>query len=191
MTGPIVSEHRHIPIYRVVRRSWADPLDSSWSQSAPDNRWNTPEFPALYCCCSPAVARAVTLDIFRYSGIELSDLRPAFHPQLVEIEWRGWLVDLTSPEDLAAAEYPAEYPAGSPKTVTRASATAWHRDGREGVLWRSASLARQGLQHWRGNHQRWSELAIFVRNSAVRPLLLRRREDLEWLKWSPPATTAS
>ena len=62
MTATVV--HNHVPIFRVVRRGWPDPADAKFSQlSRVDNRWNTPGFPALYCCCSETVARAIMREI--------------------------------------------------------------------------------------------------------------------------------
>jgi hypothetical protein len=37
--------HNHLPIYRVVRRGWPDPIDTTFSQGPKvDNRWNTVDF---------------------------------------------------------------------------------------------------------------------------------------------------
>lgn len=181
MTGLIPMEHRHQPVYRVVRREWADPLDSSFSRLQSGNRWNTRDFPALYCCCSEIVARAVTLDIFRVAGVELSDLRPQVRPQLVEIQWSGRVADVSSPEGVAAAGFPSEYPSGVEPRSTQQVAAEWHAEGWEGVVCRSASLGRLGFRDWTGMHERWGELAIFVENAASPPVLLRRRRDLGWV----------
>ena len=95
--GPVLFDHSHQPVYRVVRRSWRNPLDATFSQRpTADNRWNTNRFPALYCCCSVTVARAVALDVLRYAGIELTDLRPDVQPRLVEISWSGEVVDVAT-----------------------------------------------------------------------------------------------
>ena len=180
MNGPAAIDHRHTPLYRVVQRSWADPVDASFSRLRTGNRWNTTGFPALYCCCSEPVARAITLDIFRMAGVELSDLRVPARPQLAEMAWQGPVADVVSAEGIAAAGFPAEYPAGVDKSETRRWASEWHAAGYEGVVCRSASLARQGFRNWQGDHERSSEVAIFVENSATAPVLLRRREDMEW-----------
>jgi len=86
-------EHDHTPVQRVVRRGWSDPLDASFSQRRPDRRWNTQDFPALYCCCSVRVARAVALDIFRVAGLELEDLHPPPSPR----RHHGPLVSIARP----------------------------------------------------------------------------------------------
>lgn len=181
MSGPAVIEYRGRPVYRVVRRNWSDPLDDSFSRRQTTNRWNTPDFAALYCCSSEAVARAVTLDLFRMVGVELTDLRPEIRPQLTEIEWEGTVVDMCSAEGVTAAGFPPEYPSGVPVRMTQRAATVWHEDGREGVVCRSASLARLGFDRWSGAHERWSEVAIFGDNAVIRPRLRARREDFDWL----------
>ena len=110
---PRTVAHKHVPLCRVIRRGWADPLDTSYSQRASaDNRWNTPDFPALYCGCSERVSRAVARDIFRLAGIGFEDLQDAMLPQLVEIAWAGEVVDVASPEGVAAAGFPLDYPVG-------------------------------------------------------------------------------
>src|SRR5271163_163838 len=106
MTPTIV--HDHIPIFRVIRRDWADPLDPTFSQrSHVNNRWNTARFPALYCCCSDAVARAIVRHIFRLTGVDIADLQEAVQPQLVEILWTGEPVDMITETAIVAAGFPA------------------------------------------------------------------------------------
>ena len=174
--------HQHVPLYRVVRRVWTDPLDTSYSQRAlADNRWNTPDFPALYCSCSERVARSVARDIHRLAGVEFADLQDAMLPDLVEIAWTGEVVDVASPEGVQAAGFPPEYPIGIEKAQTRAWATTWHESGAQGVVGRSASLMRLGLRDWSGDHASWSETAVFVDNARQHPKVQRRRTDLDWL----------
>jgi hypothetical protein len=180
MTASRLLEHTHQPAYRVVRRGWVDPLDGAYSQTRAGNRWNTAEFPALYCCCSERVARAVTLDVFRAAGIVLEDVQPAYQPQLVEVSWTGRVADVASAEGVGAAGLPPEYPAGVSKGLTRDLAIAWHGAGIEGVLCRSASLAGMGFSAWSGDHEPWAELVIFTQNCQRPPRLLKRRDDLEW-----------
>lgn len=177
--------HRHVPVYRVVRARWDDPLDASYSRTAPDRRWNTAAFPALYCCCSIGVARAVALDVFRTAGVEIEDLQPDVRPQLVEIEWSGSVVDVASTEGVEAAGFAAEYPRGSDKAATRAAAERWHAGGAAGVCARSASLHRLGVSDWSGDHRRYAELALFFENGTAPPVLLRRRDDSGWLRARP------
>jgi len=182
MSHPVLMDHDHVPLYRVVREDCADPLDCSSSRRRlNDSRWNTPEFSALYCCCSEWVARAVTLDRLRLAGVELSDLQPGVRPQLVEVEWKGRVVDATSPDGVAAAGFDRDYPDGTRKEQTRRVATEWHATGAEGVVCRSAALQRRGSSHWSGAHQRWSEVAIFPDKAAVAPRVVRRRGDAAWL----------
>ncbi len=182
MTQPLRLHHTHLPLYRVVRRSWSDPLNVSHSQTRVDNRWNTADFPALYCCCSTRVARAVVLDVFRFTGVEMSELQLAARPQLIEISWRGDVIDMVSEMGIAGAGFPADYPLGVSKERTRLAAIDWHAAGENGVVARSASLGRLGFSGWNLPHDGWGELAIFPQNSESRPRLLRRRDDLDWLE---------
>lgn len=182
MNGPRIILHSHLGVYRVIRRTWRDPLDASFSQRETDNRWNTPEFPALYCCCSLRVARTVTLDLLRRAGVVLEDLRPGAQPALAEIRWSGRVVDVASAEGVAAAGFDSRYPEGATIADTEAKATNWHAAGLQGVVCRSASMVHQGLDRWVGDHRRWGELAIFIRNQRRKPVLVRRVEDLGWLK---------
>jgi hypothetical protein len=181
MTTPLLIEHSHM-VYRVVRQGWSDPLDASYSQTRTDNRWNTPAFPALYACCSERVARAVTLDRFRLSGVELEDLHPDVYPALAEITWSGVLADVASAAGVIAAGFPVTYPTGVPTAETQTAATAWHAGGVEGVVCRSASLARFGFSEWKDPHQPWGEVAIFPQNAARAPRRRRKRTDLDWLR---------
>jgi RES domain-containing protein len=181
MREPVLIDHRHEPIYRVVRSGWADPLDASFSRSATDRRWNHAGFPALYCCCGEAVARAVALDVLRYAGIELEELQPQARPELTEIRWQGEVVDVTTPEGVTAAGLPSAYPRGVDRDRTRSLGESWHGRGRAGVVCRSASLSKLGFDAWHGDHRRWSEIALFVENALRPPKLVRRRTDLDWI----------
>ena len=103
------------------------------------------------------------------AGIELADLQPAMLPQLVEIAWTGEVIHVVSPEGVAAAGFPPDYPVGIDKTQTRAAAKTWHGSGAAGVVARSASLMRLGLRGWDGDHQAWSETSVFVNNTPSAP----------------------
>jgi hypothetical protein len=180
-------EHGHAPVFRVVRVGWSDPLDASFSQRTADRRWNTAAFPALYCCCSTGVARAVALDVFRAAGVDLEDLQPHVRPQLAEIEWSGGeVVDMVSARGVSAAGFALDYPHGVEGVSTRSAAERWHASGAEAVCARSASLARRGFSAWRGDHRRHGELAIYVENAAAKPVLRRRRGDHRWLRATAP-----
>ncbi len=168
-------------LYRVVRAGWSDPLDASFSRRAADNRWNTSGFAALYCCGSLLVARAVARDVLRLAGVEIEDLLPDWRPRLVEVGWRGNLVDVATPDGIAAAGYPPSYPANLSKQFTRGDAERWHHDGEEGVACRSASLWRMGFSDWTGAWPQWSEIVVFVESCRTRPSLLGIRDDLAWL----------
>jgi RES domain-containing protein len=139
--------HSHTPIFRVVRAGWPDPLDASFSQKARDNRWNDDSFPALYCCCSEAVARGVTVDILRFAGVEASDLVPSVRPRLIEIAWSGRVVDVASAEGVAEAGFDAHYPENSDKVATRRQAAAWTQ--RKPRAW---SVAARPCTGWAWTH---------------------------------------
>lgn len=169
-------------LYRVVRAGWSDPLDATWSQTAGDRRWNTADFPALYCCLSLEVARAITRDLLGLAGVELDDLQPDYRPRLVEVGWSGELVDVATSLGVAAAGIPESYPEGVDRSATRRAAVGWHRQGREGVACRSASLLRLGLTVWSGPAEGWSEAALFVENCRTPPVRLGHRDDGGWLQ---------
>lgn len=168
--------HGHIPIYRVGRADWTDPLDASWSLRQTLNRWNTQEFPTLYCCCSERVARAVVTDRLRRGGLVLEDLLPSARPVLFEIEWSGQVADMASREGIVANGFPEDYPEGVEIRRCQEAARRWHVEGLEGVVCRSASLWRLGFRRWQGDHRDWGEVAIFVEKSRERPRLIRKRE---------------
>ncbi len=174
MSGQILIEHRHEPVFRIIRVNWTDPLDASFSQSSGDNRWNTGHFPALYCCCSEVVAKAVAEDVFAYTGVNLSDLQPEYRPQVVRISWSGDVVDVISAQGIQGVGLPIGYPAGADKSQTRNLAEQWVRDGSEGVVCRSASMMKKGLSNWNGVHEPWGELAVFVSEAKTRPSLISR-----------------
>jgi hypothetical protein len=114
------------------------------------------------------------------AGIELADLQDAMLPQLVEVAWNGEVIDVASPEGIAAAGFPPDYPNGVDKAQTRATARIWYGSGAAGIVGRSASLMRLGLRSWDGDHEGWSETTVFVSNSPLRPIVLQRRADLDW-----------
>lgn len=183
MIDPIVVPHAH-RIFRVVRAGWQDATDASHSQTKADNRWNAGDFPALYCCCSLVVARAVALDVFRLASLVVEDLQPEVRPALAELSWSGQVVDVAYPDGVAAAGFPAGYPDGVSKEEARQAARRWHEHGHEGVVCRSASLWRRerGRLRWEGGHEGWSELAIFPLKAAKRPREERRTTDTSWLE---------
>ena len=176
MTGQIFFTHNHEPVFRVIRKNWGDPLDASFSQNNTDNRWNTRDFPALYCCCSEVVAVAVAEDVFEYAGVNVSDLQPEYRPQIARISWSGDVMDVISEEGIHGIGFPIEYPAGVDKSQTRNLAEQWIRDGSEGVVCRSASMMKKGFSTWNGDHKPWSELAVFPSNVKIRPSLISRAD---------------
>lgn len=182
MTDDLITMLHAHPVLRVVRAGWRDATDASQSRTRADNRWNTADFLALYCCCSVPVARAVALDRFRLAAVVVEDLQPEAKPALTELSWSGRVVDVVSQGGVAAAGFPPAYPAGVSKEDTRRAASRWHEFGHEGVVCRSASLWRRGRgQAWEGDHKPWSELAIFPLKAANQPRGEGRRNDLAWL----------
>ena len=187
MTDELITMLHAHPIFRVVRGGWRDAVDASRSRTRVDNRWNTPDFPALYCCCSVPVAQAVALDVFRLAAVMVEDLQPEVRPTLAELSWAGQVVDVASPDGVAAAGFPPAYPDGVSKEATRRAASQWHESGHEGVVCRSASIWRRGRgrARWDGSHELWSELAIFPLRAANPPREERRQDGFAWLE---PAT---
>ena len=182
MSGVPTIIHDHVPIYRVARAEWNDPLDISFSGKQ-SNRWNAPDsHHVLYTSCSVAVARAIVQDIFKLASLDLEDLSHGVRPTLAGIEWTGRPVDMASAAGLEACGFSTSYPDGVEHHQTQPFARAWFEQGVEGVLCRSASMFRVGHRDWMAPHEPWSELAIFVDNSAVQPVLRSRRYDLDWLK---------
>ena len=88
---------------------------------------------------------------------------------------------MVTESSIISAGFRADYPNGAEHPETRQAATQWHNLGTEGILSRSASLARLNFSKWEGDHELWSELAIFTDNAVIRPSLLRKRNDLAWL----------
>lgn len=179
----VVIAHSH-RIFRVVRAGWQDATDASHSQMNPDNRWNTTEFPVLYCCCSVPVARAVALDRFQDASVLVEDLQPEVRPALAKLSWAGQVVDVASENGVTAAGFPPTYPEGVNKEHTRRAASQWHELEHEGVVCRSASLWRRERERasWEGAHEQWSEVAIFPLKAANRAREEGREDDLAWLQ---------
>ena len=176
MTPPLFLDHSHQPIFRVVRAGWLDALDVSFSKAKTDNRWNTENFAALYCCCSGQVANAVAEDILNYAGVDRSDLQPEYRPQLVSIGWSGNVVDVVTADGVSTAGFPPGYPVGIDKSQTRKLAEEWFAASADGVVCRSASMQRKGFSNWTGSHENWSEVAIFVDNATAKPVQISRTD---------------
>ncbi len=120
-------------------------------------------------------------DRFGITGVELTDLQDTAYPQLVEVHWVGQPVDMITEETIIAVGFPREYPTGTTHVETRRAAVKWHAEGQTGVLCRSASVAQLEFRTWVGDHADWSELVIYTQNSPLRPSVLKRYDDLEWL----------
>jgi len=178
-----ITAHTHIPLLRVVPRRYIDDAgNAAPSQERADNRWNTPAFPALYCCCSLPVAAAVARLKIRRTGLTLDQISPDRLPALREILWDGQVVDMASPDGIRQAGFPNDYPA--PATTidqTQAAAARWHAAGREGLVCRSHALYEAASERgWHEPHEPWGEVAIFVRNTKA-PASRRAVRNLSWL----------
>lgn len=158
-------------------------MDASHSQLVTTNRWNTPAFPAMYCCCSRPVARAIVAAQWKAAGVKsLSQLTRDYYPCLSEITWTGDVVDVASVDGVQAGGFPATYPEGVSISDTQTAATAWHAQGIEGVMCRSHAIWQLGYAAWTGTHEPWGEVAIFTCNTRTRPESLARHTDLAWLE---------
>ncbi len=111
----------------------------------------------------------------------MDDLKPEMRPQLVEIDWQGEVADVATAKGVRAAGFLPNYPEGSTRAETQAAATAWHHNGWEGVVCRSASLHRLRFADWTGSHERWGELAIYPERAKRAPKLVRRISGLGWM----------
>lgn len=158
------------------------------NQTKTDNRWNTPAFPAVYCCCSLAVAVAVAQLRSRRTGLTLEQISSDRLPALREILWDGRLVDMTSAGGIQEAGFPHDYPA--PVTIiaqTQGAATLWHTGRREGVVCRSHALYEiAGERVWHEPHQPWGEVAVFTQNAKT-PQARRAYLNPSWLKGASSA----
>lgn len=172
--------HDHNPLYRVLPQDAIDFLDDSYSRHK-DNRWNTADFPALYCCCSKQSARAVALEKLSSVGLLLEDVQPPDSPMLVEVEWVGQVVDVASADGVLAAGFTADYPDGTTRDRARLLAAQWFENGHEGIVCRSASLFRLGNRNWHPPHQPWGEAVVYKQNATQQPKSLRKHDDSAWL----------
>jgi hypothetical protein len=178
----LLVDHIHVPLFRVIRANWKDALDTSFSRAS-GGRWNAANTHAvLYVSCSMAVARAVALDVFRIGALRLEDLAPEMRPALAEIDWAGRVVDMASATGIAAAGFRASYPDRYTHSRTQSASSIWFQAGVEGVVCRSASVARLGSGTWTGPHETWGETAIFTDNAALTPTLRRLRRGQAWLR---------
>jgi hypothetical protein len=181
VTAPLTLQHAHVPVFRVVKAGWQNPLDTTHGKLR-GGRWNPKNtFGVLHTACSERVARAITLDLFRFAAVELDDLMPAVRPALAEISWQGTTIDVVTDAGVSGAGFIAAYPDGVGHQITQPVGVNWHQDGREAVVCRSASLSRLGFRTWSGSHEPWGELAIFVENVDAAPFLLQMRSNLDWL----------
>lgn len=176
---PLV-RHDHVPLYRVARAGWSDPVDATFS-TVHGGRWSPRGgFPILYTCCSKNTARAVLAHVLRVTSLEIDDLNPEIRPVLVEVEWSGDVVDMCSVEGVMECGFRIAYPAGYTHEHTQQFGTVWHSLGAEGVVCRSESVFQNRHHGWLGDHREWSEVAIFVGNAQRRPRLVALDPEFDW-----------
>jgi hypothetical protein len=98
----------------------------------------------------------------------------------MEVLWSGNVVDVASEQGMIEAGLPPAYPDGVTKDRTRQLAAEWRGAGYEGVLCRSASLARLGFRAWEDPHQPWGEIAIFTEKAYGQPQPGQPLIDFDW-----------
>jgi RES domain len=172
---------RHVtrggPYERVADPAWLRPLDPRFAQER-GGRWNPPRsFPVVYLCADRDVARAVVLRRFEGLPYGVVDLLPSRAPVLIATDVpEGRLVDVVDDAGCRATGLPASYPLdGRGRTIAWARTqpvgeTAWEQ-GERGIACRSSAMARR---------ERGEELAWFVRGSADRLRIDRRRAFEDW-----------
>lgn len=174
------------PLLRVVKAGWPDPLDTSYSASA-GGRWNPAgSFEALYTFGSPRGARAYAWEKLHRIGVVPEDLVPDSQPQLVEVGWKGRVVDVATDAGVGAAGFAHDFPAGVGWARTQPPAQVWHDAQHEGVQYRSATLHRATLHRggesaWAGNPLDWSEVVVFPATTKSPPRLVRRIAGMAFL----------
>ncbi len=162
---------------RVADPAWLRPLDPRFAQER-GGRWNPPRsFPIVYLCATRDVARAVVLRRFEGLPYGVVDLLPSRAPVLIATDVpEGRLVDVVDDAGCRAAGLPASYPLdGRGRTIAWARTqplgeTAWEQ-GERGIACRSSAMTGRG---------RGEELAWFVRRSADRLRIDRRRAFEDW-----------
>jgi RES domain-containing protein len=172
---------RHVtrggPYERVADPAWLRPLDPRFARER-GGRWNPPRsFPVVYLCATRDVARAVVLRRFEGLPYGVVDLLPSRAPVLIATDVpEGRLVDVVDDAGCHATGLPVSYPLdGRGRTIAWARTqpvgeTAWEQ-GERGIACRSSAMARR---------ERGEELAWFVRGSADRLRIDRRRAFEDW-----------
>jgi RES domain-containing protein len=172
---------RHVtrggPYVRVADPAWLRPLDPRFAQVR-GGRWNPPgSFPVAYLCATSSVARAVVLRRFEGLSYGVIDLLPSRAPVLIETDVpKGRHVDVVDDAGCRAAGLPTTYPLDGrgrpiPWGRTQPVGEAAREQGERGIACRSAAMARR---------DRGEELAWFVRGSADRLRVTRRRAFEDW-----------
>lgn len=134
----------------------------------------------LYTACSSTVALGLARDRFATGLIDPEDLMPGDQPELAEIQWSGVVVDVASTAGVAAAGFVPSYSSGVDHAIAQQTGLSWHGARHEGVLCRSASLARLGMTAWSGPCTAYAETATFTEVCTVNPEQVNRRRFADW-----------
>lgn len=179
-----VQRGRTNPLLRVVRAA-ADPLEGRPGPHG--GRWSPRhEYPVLYTSADEFVSRAFVVELLRRSNLVIEDLADDVRPVIAKIAWSGEGVDVATSAGVAAAGLPATYPDGVDHSRTQPLAREWRQAGEQSVVCRSASLRRLGFSAWGGDHERWSEVAIFTDRAIVVPRLVALAPvPDDWLTLAP------
>ncbi|MBA2641757.1 MAG: RES family NAD+ phosphorylase [Actinobacteria bacterium] len=168
---------------RLAEPSWADPLDTSYSEQHGE-RWNPPgSFGVLYLNRDLRVARLQVQHKLRGHPYGVEDLDESEQHDLVDVEVaeRDWL-DCVTVRGLEAVGLPATYPRHrNGRPVRHADCQPIGRtafeDGRPGIACRSASTDASPTDE---------ELGVFDRDALTSVRMTRRQPFTEWF-WGAPA----
>jgi RES domain-containing protein len=124
----------------VAKPEWADPFDTTFSARS-GGRWNPPgSFGVLYLNADERVASANARQWFAHNGgFSVLDLQPARRPVAVACTFRQELVDVVSPEGVAAIGLPSRYPWKVPRSDCQPIGERLHAAGERGIACRSAA----------------------------------------------------
>jgi RES domain-containing protein len=164
--------------YRVVSPSWIDPLDTSFSKQY-GGRWNAPEaFGVLYLNADVKVAAANARANHARRAIQLFDLNEDARPALVEVALSpSQMLDIASPEGIAANGLPATYPCWVGHAECQPIGQSAYDYGLDGVACLSSAECTP-------TSVVGEELGVFDRVVASR---VKRRRTRSFARWYPDA----
>jgi len=168
---------------RLAEPSWADPLDTSYSQQW-GGRWNPPgSFGVLYLNRDLRMARLQVLHKLRGQPYGVEDLDESEQHDLVDVEVgeRAWL-DCVTAAGLEAVGLPVTYPRHRngrpvrPATCQPVGQAAFD-DGRPGIACRSAATGASPTDE---------ELGVFDRGADTGVGMTGRQPFADWF-WGAPS----